>query len=123
MSSLEQRLLEFKPRVDVTDDPDFDACIAAREAMTQPCFCITEFYCDRATDFVRSCWGGHILRAMGYSDYSQEWPSSYLGDMNRIAKKLGFSGEWELFNYNDANFHAQVIAEFDRRLQQWGEHG
>ncbi len=122
MSSLEQRQ---KARPADIDDPDFDACIAARQAMTQPCFWTIRNFTKQGgwEPYTRSCWGGHLLRALGYANSSNQWPDSYHEDLERLSKKLGFEIAPHVFEFNDSHSHAQVLAEFDRRLQQWGEHG
>lgn len=129
MSTLEARLQSIPADPGITD-PDFDICIIARANMTAPCAWAVQWFCDWNDDVegqLRSCWGGHILRALGgYADGPNSgYTSAQSNAMNRIACKLGFDdgmgyGQGNLYTFNDTHSHAEVIAEFDRRLQLWG---
>lgn len=105
-------------------DKDFDICIKARAAMTQPCTFLAGEFCGAFTSqfgkYIEvACWGGHLLQAAG------ERPGKYLLTtyqcvlLNRIAKKLGFVTRSDIYTFNDTHSHPEVIREFDRRLQLW----
>lgn len=122
MSTLESRILA-RTITPEPDDPAFDICIAARQAMTQPChFHRSGFFGPGYTDqfgiwHETACWMGHILKAsnggkIGLPEFANEL-------IVHIARKLGFPDYCVLYHFNDRHTHAEVIAEFDRRLQEW----
>lgn len=136
MSSLESRLAaavdlsmegQSRPLDPGVTDPDFDVCVVARQQMTDPCGWTTESFCRVMLPRWRmmSCWGGHILRALGASrsdlvDFNQI-PRGIRVRFDDIARKLGFSDLREIYQFNDRNLHRDVLYEFDRRLQHWGD--
>jgi hypothetical protein len=124
MSSLEQR----QKALPTVINEDFEACIVARQQMTQACSWQRDFFCDIDTDGkLKSCWGGHLLRALGayQNGPSDGYAWQQMDRANEIACKLGFAGGacalHQLYRFNDTHSHAEVIAEFDRRLQCWGD--
>src|SRR5688572_9165560 len=102
-------------------DPDFDLCIRARAAMSQPCFWMKEnFGFEGGIPTPQACWMGHILRvAFGPNWFSEIESQAQHAFEDRIAHKLGFENCGEIYCFNDSNTHEAVIREFDARLQAW----
>lgn len=130
MSSLSAKLSARTFTPDPTDpdspnyDHDFTICIIARANMTQPCSRTDgSFFRHVYTDVTQparlvACWMGHLLLAAGFTD--DDLPQLPVSDfIDRITEKLNFISPCRLYSFNDNQLHAEVLAEFDRRLQRW----
>src|SRR5687768_7984498 len=91
-------------------DPDFDICIRARAAMSQPCFWMqSNFGFEAGIPLPQACWMGHILRiAFGPLWFCEVVGNTYHQLENRIARKLGFNHAGDIYSFNDTNSHEDV---------------
>jgi sugar phosphate isomerase/epimerase len=86
-------------------DLDLEVVLRARNGLADP----EKWIQGHLGKGQRKCWAGHLLKA-----------GARVGEeLNRIALKLGFKNCSEMFQFNDAHTHAEVLARVDERISSW----